>query len=79
MAEDNDSQKSGGLKSLMDELPLDNLKSAAQDGLKALGDKAKDNVTQRLSDVTDSLTNVADGGGVVGTGRQGRRQGCRPG
>ncbi len=74
MAEDNDSQKSGGLKSLMDELPLDNLKSAAQDGLKALGDKAKDNVTGRLSDLTDSLTNVADGGGVVGTaGKEGAK------
>src|SRR5918993_514060 len=66
MAEDNDSQKSGGLKSLMDELPLDNLKDAAQDGLKALGGKAKDTVTGKLGDLTDSLTNVADGGGVVG-------------
>ena len=66
MAEDNDSQKSGGLKSLMDELPFDGLKDAAQGGLKALGDKAKDSVTGKLSDLTDSLTNVADGGGVVG-------------
>src|SRR5688572_26077756 len=74
MAEDNDSQKSGGLKSLMDELPLDNLKGAAQDGLKALGDKAKDSVTGKLSDLTDSLTNVADGGGVVGTaGKEGAK------
>ena len=71
---DNDSQKSGGLKSLMDELPLDNLKGAAQDGLKALGDKAKDSVTGKLSDLTDSLTNVADGGGVVGTaGKEGAK------
>ena len=66
MAEDNDSQKSGGLKSLMDELPLDNLKDAAQGGLKALGGKAKDTVTGKLGDFTDSLTNIADGGGVVG-------------
>ena len=74
MAEDNDSQKSGGLKSLMGELPLDNLKGAAQDGLKALGDKAKDSVTGKLSDLTDSLTNVADGGGVVGTaGKEGAK------
>ena len=74
MAEDNDSQKSGGLKSLMGELPLDNLKGAAQDGLKALGDKAKDSVTGKLSDLTDSLTNVADGGGVIGTaGKEGAK------
>ena len=49
MAEENDSKKSGGLKSLMDELPFDKLKGAAQDGLKRPRGKAMDNVTGKLS------------------------------
>jgi hypothetical protein len=63
--EKNDEQQSGGLKSLVDELPLDQLKDDLQDALAALGDKAKDTVMQRLSDATDSLTDMAQNGGVV--------------
>jgi hypothetical protein len=63
--EKNEEQQSGGLKSLVDELPLDQLKDDLQDALAALGDKAKDTVMQRLSDATDSLTDMAQNGGVV--------------
>ena len=47
MAEDNDSQKSGGLKSMMASCRSTISRSAAQGGLKALGDKAKDNLTRK--------------------------------
>jgi hypothetical protein len=63
--EKNDEQESGGLKSLVDELPLDQLKDDLQGVLGALGDKAKDTVMQRLSDATDSLNDMAQGGGVL--------------
>jgi hypothetical protein len=63
--EKNDEQQSGGLKSLVDELPLDQLKEDLQDALGALGDKAKETVMQRLSDATDSLNDMAQNGGVV--------------
>jgi uncharacterized membrane protein len=63
--EKNEEQQSGGLKSLVDELPLDQLKDDLQDALAALGDKAKDTVMQRLGDVTDSLSDMAQNGGVV--------------
>jgi uncharacterized membrane protein len=67
MAQDNEENNSGGgLKSLLSELPFDRLKDELQDAAKALGEKAKDNVTDRISGATDSLTDIADNGGVMG-------------
>ncbi|HSJ20147.1 MAG TPA: SRPBCC family protein [Nocardioidaceae bacterium] len=63
--EKNEEQESGGLKSLVDELPLDQLKDDLQGVFAALGDKAKDTVMQRLSDATDSLNDMAQNGGVL--------------
>ena len=63
MAQD---EKSGGLKSLTDELPLDKLKDEVQHGLGLLGEKALTSIGDRITDLTDRLTDVADGGGVVG-------------
>jgi hypothetical protein len=63
--EKNEEQQSGGLKSLVDELPLDQLKDDFQDVLAALGDKAKDTVMERLGNATDSLNDMAQNGGVV--------------
>jgi len=63
MAQD---EKSGGLKSLADELPLDKLKDELQHGLGLLGEKAISSIGDRLTDLTDRLNDVADGGGVVG-------------
>ena len=59
--------KSSGLQSLLDELPLDRFKDEAQDALKAMGEKALGNVTQRITGATDSLTDMADTGGFTGS------------
>src|SRR6478672_1549274 len=64
MADDNG--KTSGLRTLMDELPLDRLRDELQDAARALGEKAMGNVTQRLGDATTSLTDIADNGGVLG-------------
>ena len=58
--------KTNGLKTLTDELPLDRLKDELQDAVKALGEKAMGNVTQRLGDATSNLTDIANNGGVLG-------------
>ncbi|MFP5253029.1 MAG: SRPBCC family protein [Actinomycetes bacterium] len=65
MAQDND-KKSGGLKSIAEELPLDKLKDELQHGLGLLGEKAVTSLGDRITDLTDRLNDVADGGGVVG-------------
>jgi hypothetical protein len=59
-------QSNGGLKGLMDELPVDRLKDELRSGLSTLGGKAVETAGQRLNDLTDRLSDVADGGGVVG-------------
>jgi uncharacterized membrane protein len=56
----------GALKSLVDELPFDKLKEELQHGLSSLGEKAISSAGERLSDLTDRLNDVADGGGFVG-------------
>jgi Polyketide cyclase / dehydrase and lipid transport len=56
----------GGLKSLVDELPFDRLKEELQHGLSSLGEKAISSAGERLTDLTDRLNDVADGGGFVG-------------
>src|SRR6476646_158678 len=61
-----DNGKTSGLRTLMDELPLDRLRDELQDAAKALGEKAMGNVTQRLGDATTSLTDIAENGGVLG-------------
>jgi uncharacterized membrane protein len=61
-----DSKNSGGLKSIVDELPMDKLKDELQHGLGLLGEKALSTVGDKITDLTDRLTDVADGGGVVG-------------
>ncbi|HET6651042.1 MAG TPA: SRPBCC family protein, partial [Nocardioides sp.] len=59
-------KSTGGLKGLMDELPVDRLKDELRSGLTTLGGKAVESAGQRLTDLTDRLSDVADGGGVVG-------------
>ena len=56
----------GALKSLVDELPFDKLKDELQHGLSTLGEKAISSAGERLTDLTDRLNDVADGGGLVG-------------
>jgi hypothetical protein len=57
---------SGGLKSLVDELPFDRLKEELQHGLSSLGERAISSAGERLTDLTDRLNDVADGGGFIG-------------
>ena len=79
MAQDN---KGGALKSIADELPLDKLKDELQHGLGLLGEKAVTSIGDRLTDLTDRLNDVADGGGVVGkaakTGTEAAAEGRGP-
>jgi uncharacterized membrane protein len=63
MAQD---KSSGALKSLASELPVDKLKDEVQNGLGVLGEKAVASLSDRLTDLTDRLNDIADGGGVVG-------------
>jgi uncharacterized membrane protein len=56
----------GALKSLVDELPFDKLKEELQHGLSSLGEKAISSAGERLTDLTDRLNDVADGGGFIG-------------
>ncbi|GAA2356506.1 SRPBCC family protein [Saccharopolyspora halophila] len=50
-------------KSLLDELPLDDLKDAGQELLEAMISRAVGSVTDKVTGLTDKLTNVADNGG----------------
>jgi hypothetical protein len=59
-------KSTGGVKGLMDELPVDRLKDEVRSGLTSLGEKAVESAGQRLTDLTDRLNDVADGGGIVG-------------
>ena len=59
-------KSSGALKGLMDELPIDRLKDELRSAGTSLGEKAIQSVGERLTDLSDRLTDVADGGGVVG-------------
>ncbi len=61
-----DKSPSSGLKSLVDELPFDRLKDELGHGLSTLGEKALSSAGERLSDLTDRLNDVADGGGFAG-------------
>jgi hypothetical protein len=58
--------KQGGLKSLLDELPIDRLKDELQQGFSALSGKAVETAGEKIGGLSDKLSGVADGGGPVG-------------
>jgi hypothetical protein len=60
------SENSGGLKSLVDELPLDRLKDELSHGFSTLGEKALGTASERLTGLTDRLNDMADNGGFAG-------------
>ncbi|MGN6575791.1 MAG: SRPBCC family protein [Nocardioides sp.] len=62
-----DKSQSSGLKSLVDELPFDRLKDEIGHGLSTLGEKAISSAGERLTDLTERLQDVADGGGFMGS------------
>ncbi len=60
------SENSGGLKSLVDELPFDRLKDELSHGFSTLGEKALGSASDRLTGLTDRLNDMADNGGFAG-------------
>jgi uncharacterized membrane protein len=54
----------GGLKSLLNELPLDRFKDELQESLSSLGQRAVDAAGDRLTGLTDKLNDVAEGGPI---------------
>jgi len=59
------------LSSILDELPLDRLKSEVQDALTAVAERAIDAAGDKVTDLTTRLTDVADGGSLLGGGLKG--------
>jgi uncharacterized membrane protein len=59
------------LSSIIDELPLDRLKSELQDALSAVAERAIDAAGDKVTDLTSRLTDVADGGSLLGGGVKG--------
>jgi uncharacterized membrane protein len=58
--------QSGGLKSLLGELPVDRLKQEMQHGLTSLGEKAISTAGTKLTDYSGRLDEITENGGVVG-------------
>ncbi|HET6743521.1 MAG TPA: SRPBCC family protein [Kribbella sp.] len=56
------------LSSILDELPIDRLKSELQEALTAVAERAIDAAGDKVSDLTSKLTDVADGGSLLGGG-----------
>ncbi|MGZ4437037.1 MAG: SRPBCC family protein [Nocardioidaceae bacterium] len=54
------------LKGLLDQLPVDRLKDEVRSGLTSLGDKAVGTAGDRLTGLSDKLSDVADNGGFKG-------------
>jgi uncharacterized membrane protein len=62
-----DKTSSGGVvKSLFEELPVDRLKDEVRHGLTSVGEKAVSSAGERLTGLSDKLSDVADGGGFKG-------------
>ena len=62
----------GGLKSVLDELPVDRLKDELRSGLSALGERAVSSAGERITDMSGRLTDVADNGGLLKGGIVGK-------
>jgi uncharacterized membrane protein len=60
------SRGDNGLRSIIDELPLDRFKDEVQDALSAAGDRAVEAAGSKVSDLTDRLTDFTANGGVKG-------------
>jgi uncharacterized membrane protein len=66
MASKRDDDQGGGLKSLLDELPVDRLKDEIQHSVSSLGEKLLHSAGDRVTDLTDRLNGMADGDGFMG-------------
>ncbi len=66
MAERSRTDAQNGFKSILDELPVDRLKSELQGALSAAAERTAEAAADKISDLTDRLTDVASNGGVAG-------------
>jgi uncharacterized membrane protein len=66
MAERSRTQERNGFKSILDELPVDRLKSELQGALSAATERTAEKATNKVSDLTERLVDFAAGGGVAG-------------
>src|SRR5258705_11109693 len=60
-----DAAEEGGRKSILDELPIDRLKDELQDVLSAAGEHVVGAAGEKVSGLTDRLTDFTDNGGVL--------------
>jgi uncharacterized membrane protein len=66
MAERSRTGEHNGFKSILDELPVDRLKSELQGALSAATERTAEKATNKVSDLTERLVDFAAGGGVAG-------------
>lgn len=66
MASKHDDDQGGGLKGLLDELPVDRLKEELQHSVSSLGEKLLHSAGDKVTDLTDRLNGMADGDGLMG-------------
>ena len=59
-----------GLRSVLDELPVDRLRDELRNGLTALGERAVQSAGDKLTDFAGRLDDVTEGGGVIGKAAQ---------
>ncbi len=64
--DNNGSNGTGVLRGLLDELPVDRLKDELQQSFSTLSGKALETAGGKIGDLSDRLTDVADGGGFMG-------------
>ncbi|WP_203416622.1 SRPBCC family protein [Jiangella ureilytica] len=69
----------GGMRGMLDELPLDRLKDEAKHGLSSLGTWAVQSAGDRISKATSKLDDVASGGSIGGSVLTGAAKGGIPG
>jgi hypothetical protein len=66
MAERSSTEAQNGFKSILDELPVDRLKSELQSALSAAAERTAEAAADKISDLTERLVDVAANGGVTG-------------
>ncbi|WP_350277962.1 SRPBCC family protein [Kribbella sp. HUAS MG21] len=66
MAERSRSEEQNGGRSILDELPVDRLKSELQDALSAAAERTAEVASDKISGLAERLTDMAANGGVTG-------------
>src|SRR5213593_450264 len=66
MAERSRTEEHNGFKSILDELPVDRLKSELQGALSAAAGRTAEAAADKISGLTERLVDVAANGGVTG-------------